>query len=168
MLIEKDISRETPYWLQFLYAGQMYIASHLYSVASGATVYVESITNAKLVHLLSRTLTVDSGGPVALSLYEAPTVTNGTSQFTIMNCDRRSAKTPTFVLYYNPTAVSGGTLLFTDYIATGGGAKGTGSTTAGINEVVFKPNTKYVLALTNSGSQTSAVQVNYLWYESSN
>lgn len=168
-MIDKIISRETPYWLQFLYAGQMFTASHLYSaVAAGGTVYVESIIGSELIHLLARNVTVDGGGPVTLSLYEAPTITDGTLQFTKMNCDRRSAKTGTFILYYNPTAVSGGTLLFTDYIATGGGPKGTGGTTVGINEVVFKPNTKYVLAITNTGTQTSNVQINYLWYESSN
>lgn len=167
-MIEKIISRETPYWLQFLYAGEMFTASRLYSVAAASTAYVQSITHAKLIHLLARTLSVDGGGPITLALYEAPTVTDGTLQFTKMNCDRRSAKVSTFDLFYNPTAVSGGTLLFTDYVATGGGPKSTGSTTAGINEVVFKPNTKYVLALTNTGTQTSAIQINYLWYESSN
>jgi hypothetical protein len=164
--------RETPYWMNFLFTGQMYTASHSYTIGNGATAYVQSIippTTGRIIHLMARNINVDGGGPITINLYENPTVTDGTTPFSAMgNCDRRSAKTPQWALYCDPTAVSGGTLLTTDIVSTGGGPKATGSLVSGAVELIFKPSAKYVLKMTNNGSIASTVIVSYLWYESGN
>lgn len=169
MTIESSIMRQTPYWLNFLFVGQMYSASHKYSIAATSSAYMESIVPSnKLIHLISRDLTVDAGGPLDVELYEAPTITDGTTPPTIYNLDRRSSKTPSWQLFVNPTGVSGGTKLLVAQISTGGGPKSTGGLSSGVAEFILKPSTKYVLKITNTGTQTSTVVLTYTWYESGN
>lgn len=159
-----------PYWGQFLYTGQMYTASHQYNITASSTVYMQTyVPNDTIVHLIQRSIMVNSGGPISVRLYENPTFTTGTaSPNCVTNLDRRSTKTPNFVLYTNPSSVSGGTLLSLDIVPTGGGTTGTGQLVSGIAELVLKPETNYVLNLTNLGGSSSITVLNYLWYESSN
>ncbi|GEM_PF-5307397 len=167
--ISSQIIRQTPYWLNFMLSGQMYSASNQYSIASSGVAYMQSTTPSnKLIHLISRDLTANGGGPITVELFEAPTITDGTTPPTIYNLDRRSAKTPSWQLYTNPTGVSGGTKLLIAQISTGGGPKGSGGLSSGISEFILKPSTKYVLKMTNTGAQTSLVTLTYLWYESGN
>jgi len=170
-MFKTEVLRQTPYWLNFLFAGQMYIASHSYTIGNGATAYVESIippTTGKIIHLLTRGITVEGGGPITIDLYEAPTVTDGTTPFIMSNLDRRSAKTPSWQLFSDPTGVSGGTHISTDIVSTGGGPKATGALVSGTTELIFHPSYRYVLKMTNLGSLASTVIVSYLWYESGN
>jgi hypothetical protein len=169
-VIGSSTNNPRTYWMQYLFNGQMFKFGHTYSIASLGTAYMQGIVPAgKLIHIFSRTMDVEGGGPVTCSLYEAPTITDGTTPPDITsNLDRRSAKTPTFLNYINPTGVSGGTLIDRDVIPTGGGPKTTASFVSGATERILKPSTKYCLVFYNGGTQTSSFTINITWYESGN
>lgn len=158
------------YWMQFLFNGQMHRLSHTYTINPAATVYMEGIVPAgKLIHIFSRNMSVAAGGPITVDLIEAPTITDGTTPPTVVsNLDRRSAKTPALINYVDPTAVSGGTLIDRDYVATTGGPNSATSISAGATERILKPSTKYVITMTNTGAQASTFNIGIVWYESGN
>lgn len=168
MTISSSLFRDTPYWLNFLYAGQMFSWDHKFTIPSAGTVYYEVETGlSRLHHTLTRGLAVDGGGPITLRLIEAPTLTDGTLK-AANNMDRRSAKIAATKFYTNPTGVAGGTVIEEMFIPTGGGPNTSASLQAGLTERILKPNTKYVVSILNSGAQPSTVEVNILFYESVN
>jgi hypothetical protein len=164
--------RDTPYWLNFVFAGQTFNMSHIYSsVAAGASVYCQASTDSRLAHLVRLGASVQGGGPVVGYLIEAPAFTAGTTPPTVYaNMDRRSAKTPTMVMYTNPTGVSGGVTIDMTLIPTGGGVLETGAGSIAIEalEWVFRPATTYIIRLHNQGTSASTINLNMVWYESSN
>lgn len=168
-MIGSSLFRSSPYWLNFLFAGQMYSWDYKFSVGAGASVYYQVKTGANwMFHTLSRTVSVEAGGPYRVELYEAPTVTDGTIQQLPYNMNRKSAKTAEPIIYINPTGVSGGTLLEKMFLPTGGGPKTSGELAAGISERVLKPSTNYVVKITNSGGAAGTAMINLLFYESGN
>lgn len=168
--LQESTNNPRTYWMQFLFNGQMYRTSHTFSIPTATSVYIEGITPAnKLVHIFSRSMSVAGGGPIIVDLIEAPTVTNGTTPPTVTsNLDRRSAKTPSFIQYVDPTAISGGTLIDRDYLATTNGPNSAAALTPGTTERILKPSTKYIIQMNNTGSQTSTFNLGIVWYESGN
>jgi len=167
-MIESNISNQRPYFFQFLYAGIMFNATAIYAMPANGTIFVEFIVPAtKVMHLINRSITVDKGGPYTVELFEAPTVTDGTTEFTCYNLDRRSTNLCTGIFYTNPTAVSGGTLLFRNLIATGDKKNGIGGSAAA-GEFIYKANTKYVLRILNGSNEAATISLDYTWYESTN
>lgn len=129
------------------------------ALAVGASVYIEIITPAFTVgakEIAWKPSNVSCDQLLKSEFFEAPTVTSGTASAVIINQNRTSTKTPSTLVYTNPTAVSGGTLLRTRLEGTGTNAKpvGLGSD---INDLGWhlKPNTKYVIKLTNIGQQAT-------------
>lgn len=168
MGISSSLFRDTPYWLNFLYAGQMFSWDNKFTIPNGGTVYYEIETGlTRLHHTISRGLSVEGGGPITLKLIESPTLTDGTLKAS-HNMDRRSAKIAATKFYINPTGVTGGTIIDEMFVPTGGGPKTSASLQAGLTERVLKPNTTYAVSLKNDGSQPSIVEVNILFYESVN
>lgn len=168
-MIGSSVFRESDYWLNFLFAGQMFEWNYKFSVGAGATVYYEGITGTDhLIHILLSKVSVEGGGPYRVNLYEAPTVTDGTIPQPAYNLNRRSAKLLDGIIYINPTAVSGGTLLERLLIPTGGGPNTAASLKPGIAERILKTNTKYVVSITNSGLSAGTAMINNLLYHSGN
>lgn len=168
-VLRSSIYRDTPYWLNFVFAGQAYSASHVYTIGAGATAYLELKTDARIAHILSFTGQAEGAGPILVGVRENPTAISGTTPPTaIANMDRRSAKTPSMQVFVNPTGISGGTVIETFLIATGGGPKSAGSLAAEALEWILRPAARYVLSLLNQGSQSSSCHVSLLWCESDN
>lgn len=168
-VLRSSIYRDTPYWLNFVFSGQAFSASHVYTIGAGQAAYLELRTDARIVHLLSFTGQTEGSGPILALVRENPTATSGTTPPTALaNMDRRSAKTPAMQVFVNPTGISGGTVIETFLIATGGGPKAAGSFAAFGLEWVLKSASRYVLSFTNQGSQSSSCHVSLLWCESEN
>lgn len=116
MAIDISLNRDTPYWLNFIYVGQMYSLFHEVTVPAASTLYIEIRTDSRLPHFIARTLSTINGGPLIITEYENPTYTPWSIEIPSINLDRRSAKVATTLFYSNPTAVSGGTLIGQDLI----------------------------------------------------
>lgn len=172
MTIESSLFRLTPYFMNFIFNGQMFSFWNRQSIASATTVNaIQAKTGAggKIIHTFGRNHAAEAGGPFVVSLIEAPaTITDGTPLTTIANLDRRSTKMPQLQYFSLPTNVTGGTVIDEIFIPTGSGPSATGvSGTEGI-ERILKPNTNYVIRVQNIGSQTATFQTNILTYESGN
>jgi len=171
-LISSTVFRDTPYWLNFVFAGQTFNMSHIYSsVAAGASVYFQATTEGRLAHIVRLAASVQGGGPVVGYLIESPSFTAGSAPPTVVaNMDRRSSKAPTMACYVNPTGVTGGTTIELTLIATGGGVLETGAGSVAIEalEWVLRPETSYVIRLHNQGTAASTINLSMVWYESSN
>lgn len=167
-VITSNTFRDTPYWLNFLFEGQMFTWHNKFSIPATSTVFYEVKTDPlRLHHTFQRSLSVEGGGPITLQLIEAPTLVDGTP-IVSNNLDRRSAKTADTLFFINPTGVSGGTVIEEMFIPTGGGPNTSAALNAGLTERVLKQGTTYAVSLTNDGAQASTVEVNIIYYESGN
>lgn len=171
MTIQSNLFRNTPYFLNFIFNGQMWTFRHRLSIAGNTTVDAIQVKTGspKLIHAFQRTMTVEGGGPYVISLVEAPaTITDGTLLTTNHNMDRRSTKTSQLQYFSNPTNVTGGIIIDEDFVPTGSGPKATGSFAGSGVERVLKVNTTYVLRVQNQSSNAGTFQFNILTYDSGN
>lgn len=140
------------------------------ALAVSASVYIEIITPAFTVgakEIAWKPSNISCDQLLKSEFFEAPTVTDGTNRALTSNQNRASSNTASTIIYTNATAVSGGTLLRTRLEGTGTNAKpvGIGSD---INDLGWqlKPNTKYVIKLTNIGQQaTTFLVINGQFFE---
>lgn len=172
MAIQTSTFRDTPYWLNFIFSGQMFSWYYKFTIAGGATQYIEvrPDPNGRLIHEIYRAVNVLGGGPYDLIEYEDPTFDAGTTEVPTLNIDRRSAKTSTTTIYSDPTNVSGGTQIREDFITstTQGNRQGTGTLGNAGFERILNPNSTYIIAITNDGSEEGEVLINTIFYESGN
>lgn len=127
-------------------------------IAVGGTYYIQIITPPASVvtEFAWRPTLVSTDQLFTSEFFEAPTMTNGTDACLITNQSRTSTLTANAVIYDNPTAISGGTLLRTRYVGTGTNAKpvGIGTDTSDLGWHL-KPSTKYLIKYTNVGQQAT-------------
>lgn len=162
------IARSTPYLSQHMYDGELYSQTIVATIAAGATANIQNKVGSRIFHTISREHVFDGGGPFLVTVTEAPTVTDGTIEIFATNMNRNSTKTHTAQFFVDPTAISGGVLLDTIYMpATGSGLNTTGFGGEG-NERNLKPNTDYILAVTNNGTQASTLFTRVIFFESGN
>lgn len=134
----------------------------------GASVYVEIIPPTTGFDEIAWKPSVVSTDQLFKSeLFEAPTVTDGTTPCLITNQDRTVVNPANTVIYSNPTAISGGTLLRTRYVGTGTNAKPTGlGNETGDLGWTLDATKKYVIKYTNVGQQaTTFFMVNGQFFE---
>lgn len=159
--------------MNFVFNGRFFKLHHRYSIEAGTTSYLQVIPTTRLIHLVARQYAYIGNGPVQISLLEEPTITNGTTQPTIVsNMDRRSERTATSQWFTNPTGISGGTLIDRDIIHAPG--VGTGQSVRGGEysdtpwERIIKPDTSTVIAINNQGDNAVDFILNIFFYESDN
>ena len=103
-----------------------------------------------------------------LKSYEGITESGDGTALSIYNNNRNSANTSEVVLTRNPTTLSvvGANLIRTVRSGESGtpSQRSAGSLTAG-NEVIFKPNTKYSLEITNLSTSTNYINLQLEWIE---
>lgn len=127
-------------------------------ITVGSSIYLQVITPSatQVTELAWRPSIVSTDQLFLSEFYESPTVTDGTTPCLITNQSRGSSLTANTIIYSNPTAVSGGTLLRGRYTGSGTNAKpveiGADSVELGWH---LKPSTKYVVKLTNVGQQAT-------------
>lgn len=169
--------RQTPYPVPFIFSGLAFNATIMISVSAGDTSYIHGVTppspEGRLIHFVNR-LAGTSGQQVLLELIEEPDIeTPGTTEIPSFNRDRRSTNGADFIMYSNPEGISGGTTIEQVLLPAGGGGPGGGQISGSfVNtmgyERLMKPDTDYIISLTNQGDSTTEIYVYWLWYESQN
>ena len=155
----------------YIHEGIFFESYNKFTLAAGATrVITLKAAAGKYLHYRPTSL-VTSADKVLIEFYEGATVTAATgAAITPANHDRNSSLTSTTTLLDAPTVTANGTKFAQVYIP---GATGTGGTRTGQSagtsgsEWVLKPNTVYLIRVTNGSSGSNDIQVNFQWYEES-
>lgn len=164
--------RNTPYILNYLYEGQVYVVYHEFDNAFG-TSYIQITTGARIVHIFNTTIQTAGGGDVTLSMYENVTLTSGSTQPNMppRSFDRRIGETVPALstLYTDPTGVdlTGATLISRSKVYGIGGGQGGNDIAIDTLERVLAPNTTYLVTLVVSG-QAVDIACTMQFYESGN
>ena len=155
----------------YIHEGIFYESYNKFTLAAGAK-RVVTIKPAAGTYLHYRpTNLVTSADKVTIEFYEGATVTAATgTAATPSNHNRNSTLASKVTLLDAPTVTADGTKFAQVYIpgATGTGGTRTGAS-AGVSnsEWVLKPNTVYMIRVTNGSSGSNDIQVNFQWYEES-
>ena len=155
----------------YIHEGIFFESYNKFTLAAGATKVV-TIKPAAGTYLHYRpTNLVTSADKVTIEFYEGATVTAATgTAVTPSNHNRNSTLASKVTLLDAPTVTVNGTKFAQVYMP---GATGTGSTRTGQSagtsgsEWVFKPNTVYMVKVTNGSSGSNDIQINFQWYEES-
>ena len=155
----------------YIHEGIFYESYNKFTLAAGAK-RVVTIKPAAGTYLHYRpTNLVTSADKVTIEFYEGATVTAATgTAATPSNHNRNSTLASKVTLIDAPTVTADGTKFAQVYIpgATGTGGTRTGAS-AGVSnsEWVLKPDTVYMIRVTNGSSGSNDIQVNFQWYEES-
>ena len=144
-----------------LLAGQVFYQNVVFTLSAGETQYIELKTGADVI-MISRDLLNIGTSNVLYSVFEAPTVTDGTIITTAFNGNRNSAQATTVVFYSTPTSVSGGTPLVVSMLPATAFFKGR---SAAYNEMIYKANTTYVASIVNAATAGTVVYATYRWHK---
>ena len=155
----------------YIHEGIFFESFNKFTLAGGAT-RVVTIKPATGTYLHYRpTNLATSADKVTIEFYEGATVTAATgTAVTPSNHNRNSALTSKVTLLDAPTVTANGTKFAQVYMP---GATGTGTTRTGQSagtsgsEWVLKPDTVYMIKVTNGSSGSNDIQVNFQWYEES-
>ena len=155
----------------YIHEGIFYESYNKFTLAAGAKrVVTIKAPVGKYLHYRPTNL-VTSADKVTIEFYEGATVTAETgTAVTPSNHNRNSTLTSGVTLLDAPTVTADGTKFAQVYIP---GATGTGGTRTGASaglsnsEWVLKPNTVYMIRVTNGSSGSNDIQINFEWYEES-
>lgn len=144
-----------------IHEGYHYIATFSATLGAAATLRILFVTPASTVADIHLFYEASNGLGGTWILYEDTTTTADGTVMTAVNSKRASTNTANLKIYHTPNVTSPGTAL-TTFIA-GAGNRGGGEDKRD-NEIILKPNTKYMLQFTADGNNTPAA-ANLLWYE---
>jgi len=118
-------------------------------LASAGVGNILVVTGAKAAHV--RACDVALGNlPCQVDMYEGTTTSaDGTAVPTLINCNRVSTDSPLAAMYYAATVTDNGTKIATTLVPTSAKDAGTIQSSFG-EEIILKPNTKYLLTVTNN------------------
>lgn len=137
------------------------------TVATGANLDILFVTGAKPVIIKDRAISFNGAG-IAAVVYETPTVSaNGTALF-VGNLSRIAPQSTTISAYQGPTVSNAGTQISAPNASIGSTAQGqsvTGTFSTGGAERILKPNTSYLLRITNNDTSSCKIAVYVTWYE---
>ena len=108
-------------------------------------------------------------GDIDIHSYEGATASNDGTPITSYCTNRVLANTPTMVMSGSPTVTDDGTLIHTLWATPT--TTGTGQSSGGVQRVtqgeewIMKPNTKYLVRITNNSGVTISYAYDILWYE---
>jgi hypothetical protein len=154
--------RETPYNLQFVFAGKMFEWSYNSSFAAGNTDWQLKTPQNETLHLTNRTM-LTSSTSLEFQLWESPLVTvQGNSALSIFNVSRVSTSTSGTKIYTNPTFGGLGTNIEDIFLISGD------AYTQKTPEVILKSDTDYLLRILNTGAGNQTLNFQFVWYEPSN
>lgn len=148
-----------------IYNGIGFDVSGTGTIASGASASFMAIVGDTSLHFHGFEIK-SSAGLVTVELFEAPTTSaNGTAK-TPLNKNRNSTTVSKTLVYMNPTITANGTLLATRQILqVGGGAHIEGGEASISSEWILKPNTKYIIKITNSSGGSINFSSSFYYYE---
>jgi len=144
--------------------GDIFVGQSALTLASTATVSLQMKTGSDTdVYLIGLDI-VTTAIRITEKIIEAPTITDGTSELTMLNMNRQSTDTPGFTVYTNPTSISGGTVI--DQVEKYEAKKSPQSATGGgFLRIKFKRDEDYVLSLTNGDNQQTLAFVKFYMLE---
>jgi len=145
-----------------IHKGKAYFLYSSITIAGTSSAYIQLKTGSKFTHFKSRNLTNISANNVLYTVYESPTITDGTTAVPSINANRNSTNNSANVFYNNPTSVSGGTQLVQVYLA---GSVQFRTSESAIIELIYKPNTNYVAKVDNLNAGNATIYFSFFWYE---
>jgi len=151
--------------LQKIAEGQAAFGWADFNVASGNSVYFQLKTNGTLTHIFGRDVATDSE-ELSYSLYENPSVTDGTTQVSLVNINRNLANNNIpITVYSDPTNIdlSGATQIELDEIFTSD-KKSTSTQDLAGSDRVLAPNTDYIFEFSNPTNSTCRVFAKFFFY----
>lgn len=108
-------------------------------------------------------------GPVDINVYEGATITGVGTAMAMNNTNRNSTLTPNTLIYHTPTNSDLGTEIHTQWIpptGAGVGMRDVGFANAESGEEwLLKPNTDYLIRITNLSGAAIDFLIEMLWYE---
>ena len=154
----------------YIHDGRLFTALTQNTLLTGASRYISIVTPSSAVYVHYRNEIVSSSADkVTVELFEGATVTASTgSAKASINHHRVGTPTASAVLVRDGVTVTGeGTMIYQSYIGGGTnlGAGRSGAETQQGNEFVLRPDTVYVVKLTNGSSGSNTIQCNPTWYE---
>lgn len=148
-----------------IHEGRLFEVSHIFAaVADAASAEILITTGTKAVHLRSR---ADTEGKSYGYLFEDAVASVAGTGLTNVNRDRNSANTAETVVTHTPTLTSDGTQL-TETLIPGGGAVGgnvIGGSLNSFEEFELKPNSVYLIRLTNESGAAADMAASLVFYE---
>lgn len=136
------------------------------SLAPAATVGTIMVTGAKPVIIKDRQLRFD-GEQITAQVFRTPTYTGGVAQ-PIYNLTDISPQATTVSIVSGATITANGTEVGAPTYAIGStspGASTSASYATNGSERVLRPNTAYLLLVTNSGTDTTKISAYITWFE---
>lgn len=133
------------------------------SIASMGTAYLQLNTGSSDLYLLDYGITTNSAR-VTEKILESPSLTTGTTPVTMVCTNRKEPRTPGFLVYSNPTNVTGG--ITVDQVESFEEKKSDSSVaTADQKRIKFKPNTTYVLSIYNGDNSINTFFIKWYFME---
>lgn len=155
----------------YIHDGIFFEIYNKFTLASAATRVVTFKTPVGIYLHYKPTSLVTSADKVTIEFFEGATVTASTGTTVIpSNHNRNSSKASGVTFLDAPTVTADGTKFAQVYIPGSSGVGGTrtgNSAGTSDNEWVLKPNTTYMIRVTNGSSSSNDIQVNLQWYEES-
>ena len=144
--------------------GDIYIGQASITLAATATASLQMKTGADTDVYLIGLDTVTTATRITEKIIEAPTITDGTTELTMINMNRQSDQTPGFTVYTDPTSISGGTVI--DQVEKYEAKKSPQSAVGGaFLRIKFKRSEDYVLSLVNGDNQQTLAFVKFYMLE---
>lgn len=146
-----------------IHDGSAFTASYTKDFSNGEVVDILMVTPDSTAHA-HFTWAIDFELEGHMAIYEAVTATQAANPIVAYNRNRVGSPTAaTVVLTFAPTAVTEGTTVIRE--AHAGSGKLISGSRADSQEFVLKPNTKYLIRVTNVAAATSYISVRLDWYE---
>ena len=149
-----------------VHVGTAFTVSNTGTIAPAATISMLGRTGAKEVHFHGFQIAA-SDGNMSVHMYEAPTVTAEGTPIAIIARNRISDILPTHSVFAAPTVTDVGIMLEHSHVFSTGsqGSHLAGGAGALSEDWLFKPNTDYLIQITNDGSVDLDFLAKFVWSE---
>lgn len=146
--------------------GIAFMVSNIGVILAGATVSMLGRTGSKEVHLDGFDI-AGSDGNMSVNMYEAPTISADGIPVDIIARNRAKSEAPTHTVFANPTITGVGLLLeHSEVFSTGSqGSHLTGSSGNISEDWILKPNTEYLIQITNNSTGDISYVSKFVWSE---
>ncbi len=160
--------RNQPYWLSFVFAGQVFTLSYRTSIPAGASLNIQiSTSEDTITHITDRRI-VSQSEQLGIKLLKNPHFLPGKKKLPTINLDDRSKIQAATSFFVNATNVYGGTVMEESMMPRYAFTQGGSPIESTLYERILQYNSNYVLAIQNEGFYPTNVAINMAFYESGN
>lgn len=140
-----------------------YLVPHGSEITNDATANILFVTAGSSAHSI---FTVNTAGDTEIHITEGVAVTANGVELPRYSNNRIADTTSLSIPYVTPVEVTGGTELGQGvYIAAGSGGNASGGNETFDHEIMFKPNTNYLISITNRSGGAIQFSMEIGWYE---